>query len=212
MDKTFSPNQVMDFVGITLDSVRMEARLPPDKIQKCFSLLQEFLQRNSCKREMESLISYLNFTCSVVLTGRAFLRQLISLIMGIEEPFHYLQITQEAKSDLRTWSLFISEFSGKSMFLNGRFLPSETLSLYTDAAASLGYGAVYSSYWFYEPFPGHCHHLNITLLEFYPIVVAVTVWGHLWQNHWIRFFTDNQALVHILNCQTSKDKYIMKLV
>ena len=61
MDKTFSPNQVIDFVGITLDSVKMEARLPPDKIQKSFSLLQEFLQRNSCKkREMESLIGYLN--------------------------------------------------------------------------------------------------------------------------------------------------------
>ena len=129
-DKTFSPNQVMDFVGITLDSVKMEARLPPDKVQKCINLLQDFLQRKSCKkREMESLIGYLNFTCSVVLPGRAFLRRLISLIMGIKEPFHFLRITEEAKSDLRTWSLFINDFNGKSMFLNDRLLSSETLSL-----------------------------------------------------------------------------------
>ena len=57
------------------------------------------------------------------------MRRLISLIMGIKEPFHYLRITQEAKSDLRTWSLFISEFNGKSMFLNDRFHCTRMLQL-----------------------------------------------------------------------------------
>ena len=50
------------------------------------------------------------------------------------------------------------------MFLNDRLLSSETLSLYTDAATSLGYGAIYSSNWFYEQFPAQCRELNITLL------------------------------------------------
>lgn len=212
-DKTYCPSQVMEFVGITLDTIKMEARLPLDKILKCQSLLQEFLVKRSCKkREMESLIGYLNFTCSVVLPGRAFLRRLISLILGIREPFHYLRITEEAKADLRMWSQFISDFNGKSMFMNDRFLSSDVISLYTDAAASLGYGAIYSSYWFYGSFPKECRQLNITLLELYPIVVAVSVWGHLWKNHCVRFFTDNLALVYILNRQTSKDKQIMKLV
>ena len=147
MDKTYSPNQAMDFV--TLDSKRKEARLPSDKIQKCFNLLDEFIQINSCKK----LIGYLNFTCTVVLPGRVFLRCLISLNMDVKELFHYLRISQEANSDLRTWSLFISKFNGRFMFLNDRLLSTETVSLYTDAAASLGYGAIYSSYWFYGPFP-----------------------------------------------------------
>ena len=67
----------MDFVVITLDSVRMKARLPPDKIQKSNNLLQ----RKSCKKRYR----FLNFTCSVVLPGREFLRRLISLIMSIKE-------------------------------------------------------------------------------------------------------------------------------
>ena len=213
VDKTYGPRQVMDFVGITLDSVKMEARLPLDKIKKCQSLLHEFLAKKSCKRrELESLIGYLNFTCSVVLPGRPFLRRLISLISGVREPFHYLTISEEAKSDLRMWLLFISDFNGKSMFLSDRFLSSDVLSLYTDAAASLGYGAIYGSYWCYGSFPEQCRHLNITLLELYPIVVAVSIWGHLMENHCVRFFTDNLALVHILNRQTSKDKQIMQLV
>lgn len=213
IEKTFKPSKVMDFVGITLDSTAMEARLPLEKVHKCYSLIQDFLERKSCKkREMESLIGYLNFTCSVVLPGRAFLRRLISSIMGVRQPYHFIKISAEMKSDLAMWKSFVSSFNGKSMFLNDRFLSSSVLSLYTDAAASLGYGAVYSSYWFYGDFPLQCRNLNITLLELYPVVVAVNVWGYLWKNHCVRFFTDNQALVHILNRQTSKDKHIMKLV
>lgn len=110
------------------------------------------------------------------------------------------------------WLLFIRDFNGKSMFLSDRFLSNDVLSLYTDAAASLGFGAINGSYWCYGSFPDHCRHMNTTLLELYPNVVAVSLWGHLMKNHCVRFFTDNLALVYILNRQTSKDNQIMKLV
>ena len=38
-------SQVIQFAGITLDSVRQEARLPEDKLQKCRLLLQSFYKR-----------------------------------------------------------------------------------------------------------------------------------------------------------------------
>ncbi|MES9881803.1 MAG: reverse transcriptase domain-containing protein [Sedimenticola sp.] len=213
LDKTFPPDTTMTFVGITLDSRLMEARLPQDKIDKSLSLLQSFMSRSSCKRrELESLIGYLNFTCSVVLPGRACLRRLISSIMEVKQPYHFVKISAEAKADMYMWSTFIRGFNGRSVFLNDRFLSSRTLSLYTDAAASLGFGAVYGSHWLYGPFPAEWQGFNITFLELYPIVLAVNVWGSLWRNHCVRFYTDNLALVHILNKQTSKDKQIMKLV
>lgn len=49
-------------------------------------------------------------------------------------------------------------------------------------------------------------------LEFYPIMAALLVWGHLWKNNSILFLTDNKALVYIINKQSSKDKSIMFLV
>ena len=77
------------------------------------------------------------------LTRACVLTQLdYSLIIGIREPFHYLKITKEAKLDLRMWLLFIRDFNGKSMFLSDSFLSNDVLSLYTDAAASLGFGAI----------------------------------------------------------------------
>ena len=101
----------MDFVGITLDSQLMEARLPLDKVAKCHSLIDEFINRKSCKkREMESLIGYLNFTCSVVLPGRAFLRRLISFIIGVKEPYHFIKISAEIKSGLPMWKTFVEAY------------------------------------------------------------------------------------------------------
>ena len=68
-EKTFKPSKVMDFVGITLDSTAMQACLPLEKVHKYYSLIQDFLERKSCKkREMESLTGYLNFTCSIYIT------------------------------------------------------------------------------------------------------------------------------------------------
>ena len=85
-DKTVGPDTALQFAGITLDSVRMEC-LPKEKLQKCRNLLTDFLSRRSvCLKEIQSLIGLLNFTCLVVVPGRAFHRRLIYLTKGITKP------------------------------------------------------------------------------------------------------------------------------
>ena len=91
-------------------------------------------------------------------------------------------------------------------------MPNSVLHLYTDASGSLGYGAVFGSMWFHGPWPAHWVGHNITLLELYPIVAALHVWGPLLRDSRLMLHTDNMALVHILNAQTSKDATIMILV
>ena len=49
-------------------------------------------------------------------------------------------------------------------------------------------------------------------LEFYPILLSVVIWGKLWANHSILFFTDNEALVSVINKQTSRDSLVMLMV
>ena len=65
------------------------------------------------------------------------------------------------------------------------------LSLYTDAACSLGYGTILGQKWFFGEWPDHWKHQNITLLEFFPILAAVIVWAPLLRNKRIMFYTDN---------------------
>ena len=82
-EKTVGPDTSLQFAGITLDSVLQEARLPEDKLHKCHTLLTSFYSRRKVTlKELQSLIGLLNFTCSVILPGRAFLRCLNDLTIG----------------------------------------------------------------------------------------------------------------------------------
>ena len=78
--KTYGPVTTLSFAGIELDSVLLEARLPSDKLDKCRSLISEFLHRKKVTlKEVLSLTGLSDFACSVVRPGRAFLGRLIDL-------------------------------------------------------------------------------------------------------------------------------------
>ena len=76
-EKTAGPSTVLAFVGVELDTVLMEARFPQEKLNKCRDLLSVFLRRRKATlREIQSLAGLLNFSCTVVVLGRAFLHRL----------------------------------------------------------------------------------------------------------------------------------------
>lgn len=54
-------------------------------------------------KEVQSLTGHLNFACCVILPGTAFLRRLTDLTIGIQSPFHFIQLKKEVKADLRNW-------------------------------------------------------------------------------------------------------------
>ena len=212
-EKTVQPRTTLEFAGITLDSVSQEARLPPDKLQKCRTLLHQFHKRRTVTlRELQSLIGLLNFACSVVVPGRAFLRRLVDLTKGIKKAYHHIRLNKGARHDIKLWLTFLDNFNGRAFFLSDRWETSATLQLFTDAAGSKGYGAVFGSHWFYGAWPGSWRSLNISCLELFPITLSVHVWGYLMANQRVVFFTDNAALVDIINKQSSKHKLIMALL
>ena len=112
-EKTCGPATSMSFAGIELDSIRLEACLPLDKIEKCVSLISEFCHRKKVTlKEIQSLVGLLNFACSVTQPGRAFLRRLIDLTVGVRMPNHYIRLNREVKEDLNLWLSFLSNLVG----------------------------------------------------------------------------------------------------
>ena len=110
--KTVGPPSSITFLGIILDAVRMEARLPDDKLLKARALFLEFTRKQKVTlKELQSLVGVLNFACSVVVVpGRAFLRRLIDLTMGCFKPHHHIRLTQQAKLHLGVWLDFLTHF------------------------------------------------------------------------------------------------------
>ena len=210
-DKTFGPSTVLTFAGIELDSLTWEARLPQGKIDK-FCIAGFLTRKKVTLKELQSLIGLLNFACSVATPGRAFLRRLIDLTRGISQPHFFIRLNRSVKSDLRIWQTFLSSFNGKSLFLDDHWRNNQKLNLYTDASGAIGFGALFGREWCYGKWPENWFKYNIAVLEFYPIVLSLCLWGHRMRNQCVLFFTDNQSLVSVINKQTSKDAERMSFI
>lgn len=198
--------------GIQVDSNTRVASLPTDKLQLAKDHLHRLKSKHSATlRELQSTIGFLNFACRVVVPGRAFLRQLINLTIGITRPHHYISINAQARSDINTWLQFLEQYNGTSLLLDWKWNTSHHLQLATDAAKTKGFGLVFGNKWAFGAWqPDIPYH--ITLLELYPIILALYLWGHMLSNQCVLFHCDNEAVVTILNKQSSKDPTIMKLV
>ena len=130
-EKLIGPSQIPSFAGVELDSCLMEARLPLDKVEKCIGILSDFLKRKRVTlKEVQSLTGLLNFACSVIVPGRAFLRCLIDLTIGVRSPKFSIRLTRSVREDLKVWLSFLSQYNGKSLFLPDVWNNSDKLSLY----------------------------------------------------------------------------------
>ena len=107
-NKIEGPSTSLTFLGIQLDTLRWQLRLPEDKLSNHLSLLTELLTKKKCtKRQLLSLIGHLSFATKVIPAGRIFLQRLIDLSTRTKALHHYLYLNQEARADIRWWITFL---------------------------------------------------------------------------------------------------------
>ena len=141
-------------MGLELDSVEMEARLPPDKLNKAQELLNKYCNKRKIRlRELQSLIGYLSFCCSVVPPGRCFLRRLIDKAKNVRHPSHRVTLNSESRRDVQAWQFFVEHFNEKILLSVKRWTTMHSLHLHTDAAGALGFGAMFGNRWFNGSWP-----------------------------------------------------------
>jgi hypothetical protein len=210
--KTVLPSTTVLVHGIEVDSINMVARLPTEKLETARNQLITLCHKKKATlKEIQSILGLLNFTCKVIKPGRAFLHRLIDLTIGITKPYHFIKITKEVQSDIRTWLSFLENFNGTTILTKQLWQNSQQLSLFTDASSLHGFGIVNGKKWAFGIWDQlEKYHINI--LELYPIVLSVLLWPSELSNKCILFFSDNEAVVQILNSQTCKCHIMMKLV
>ena len=212
-EKTIGPSQSLPFLGINLDTVKMEASLPQDKIDQMLQDTNFILSAKSVTlKHLQSINGLLNFACQVLAPARAFLRSLFDLTIGVPKPHHHIHLPKHVKEDVRVWQHFLNNFNGKSFFLDFKFLSNHTLQLFTDASSSIGFGGFLQSSWFSGLWHPSSPTYHITILELYPILLALTLWGHKLSNKCLLIRSDNIAVVHIINSFTSKNTHLMVLL
>ena len=168
--KREGPVTCIVFLGIEIDTIAGELRLPEEKMER---LLQEWGGRRACSRkELESLIGLLNHACKVVRSGRAFLRRMIDLLYAVHSQTAVIRLNVSFRSDLAWWQEFLPRWNGISFLPPPLHLPQVEFA--SDASGSWGAGAWCgpACQW------GHsAEALSIAEKELIPIIFACNAWG-----------------------------------
>ena len=190
--KVVGPSTSLVFLGIEIDSLRQEIRLPEDKLSRLKQALCQWGdKRAATKRELQSLIGHLNHAAKVVRPGRPFLRGLIDTMKIPRRQHHKVRLSVACRGDVVWWQRLLASWNGVAFF------PFRA-HLFSDASGLWGCGAFIASpgEWFQILWPPSWSGVSIALKELVPIVVALAVWGHRWSRGSLLCHCDNEAVVH----------------
>ena len=210
--KVEGPATSLTFLGIEIDSVAKEIRLPSAKVRRLREILSVWKgRRNATKHQLQSLIGQLNHAASVVRPGRTFLRHLIEAMKAPKRSWQRVRLNEQCRSDILWWATFLADWNGISFFPNSlRRGPS----MVSDASGSWGCGAFRkdSLEWFQISWSPAWLQRHIAAKELFPIVVGSAIWGSHWADSQVTFMCDNQAVVRSLTSRSVRDPTLMHLL
>lgn len=210
-EKVEGPATCLEILGIEIDTVAMEIRLPERKVSKLAWLIREWRDRKAGKKpEVQSLVGHLCHACRVVRPGQRFLRGMFHALSCARRPHHYVRINARFRADLEWWHTFLRGWNGVYM------LPEERKreEIWSDASGSWGCAAYWGDQWFqlqWSEFPGFADKC-IAIKELLPILTAAAVWGRQWERSGVKFHCDNMAVVTVLNSGYCKDPHMAHML
>ena len=126
----------------------MTAGISPERKEDLHLSIHFLWKKNKCtEHQLLSLVEKLSFACKVVPAGRIFLRRLIDLSCTVSCMHHHLRLCTDAYLNLDWWLAFLLTWNGTSGILETNWSTSLSMSLYTDASSTLGWGAYWSGNW-----------------------------------------------------------------
>ncbi len=146
-EKNEGPSTTISFLGLELDSMTMELRLPQDKLNRLRAVLESWKGRKvGKKRELLSLIGLLSHASKAVRPGRdhmpvrVYVRRLIDLSTVAKHMDHYIQINREARVHIAWWRSFLTNWQVIALMFSGIQM-AHSITVTSDASGSWGCGA-----------------------------------------------------------------------
>eukprot|EP00731_Ephydatia_muelleri_P012479 Em0006g1373a len=212
LEKLEGPTTCLTFLGIEIDTITLELRLPEAKLQAVRTAAKAWYGRRSgTKRELLSLIGVLGHACKVVRPGKRFLRRLINLSNCTRQLNRHIRLNMECRSDLGWWYIFLPQWNGVSMMWDDRRKHPDQM-VWSDASGSWGCGAYWHTRWFQYPWTEVSTEWSIAVKEMVPVMWGCFVWGSEWVRGVVQWSCDNLAVVEVINRGCSKDEHLAHLL
>ena len=214
-DKLIYPSTCVTYLGIEIDSEKMELRLPADKLIKLKDILAVTLgSKMISKKSLESLGGLLSHCSHVVKGGRIFCKGIYSLYKNmVNSNKKFARIPIDVKAYLEWWLNLSKYFNGSS-----KIVKEISIDPIVSDSSLKGFGVYMGTDWCagtwddddYILLSSNCSHVvsrplcesfdnnNINVLEFWPILVGVKRWAHLLRDKKTVVFTDNTQVMYML--------------
>ena len=208
-EKTLRPSTQVEFLGLDLDTIAMEARLPDDKLLYLRDTLLEWLDRRSCSLlDLQQLVGYLQFCSQVIPHSRAFLRRLINFSCSFTSPYTTRHIPNYVRSEIRWWHTYAFLWNGVHLIAQHH----DSVHVFTDASGKKGLGGIFGTEWFSSRVPRRFRERDIQFKELYAVLQAILRWGHKWVDKHVVFHIDNQVDVRALENDTNRSPHVMTVL
>ena len=116
-NKVEGPATSITFLGIRVDTVRFELRLPAEKIEFICELVRSWRGRSSGRAsDFDSLLGHLLHAAPVIRQGRTFLRHLYDIQAEMPSPHHFIHLDAKARADLLWWEFFFGAVEWDNVF------------------------------------------------------------------------------------------------
>ena len=133
--KLASPSTTSLFLGIIIDTIKLEMRLPEDKLIRLVTILEEVKgRRKVTRKELERLGGVLAHCSKVVKGGRTICRRIYDAINSVREPHFKVRPSCGFRDDIKILGSF-----------------TEHIATYSDAS-NFSYGALHGGDWVAEAF------------------------------------------------------------
>ncbi len=213
-DKCTKANQVMEFLGVVINTVEGTLSISQERMTEIVNLLQTWQSKRSCtKRQLLALIGKLSFAARVIRSGRTFLRRLIDLSKKARHLHHRLKLNVSAKLDIKWWLTCIASHNGVTMFPSD-WNDANYSTMFSDASDQ-ACAFVWKGRWSVCPFQGKYTPLTETPIHFRELLAVckgVATFGHELRNSKLKVMVDNQAICYAINSGTIKCVQTMELI
>ncbi|KAJ8307155.1 hypothetical protein KUTeg_015239 [Tegillarca granosa] len=171
-DKTIGPTPVLVFLGLEINTIEMNVKIPFEKLNTLKQLLLCLLnKKKTTLKELQSVVSLLNFCTRAIPPARAFNRRFYDAMVGLSKPFHRIRINLQMKEDIQIWLTFLELFNGIVSYDTSKWISDFEINHFTDSAGGSKFGcsAIFGTHWSYIQWPRSWHNKpilkDVTFLE-----------------------------------------------
>ena len=206
IDKASPPSTTMRFLGVEFDTIKMCMRV--DEVKRAeIQKLSVFWSRKTVatKQELQSILGKLIWISKVVRYSRCFVSRIISALKTLKHQKQKATLTEAVKKDFKWWAKFLNVFNGVELLV-----PTTVFASVLGDACPMGGGSwnEQAKEYFSRRFPhALCDTIYpIHLKEFWCVIIAARLWGHLWSGKRVAIYCDNEAVVKTVTNQKPTDK------